>query len=510
MKLAASVFVGTIVCLVVASMAVAQSDAPASPAPDAPKEPTFEERLNFHQFGDDLFRTGEPSADDLRKLAAEHAIKRVVCLLDPAQVTDAEKQEAGSLGLEFQQVSIIKNPTDPREQQRVDLDAVRRLVKELAAEKSDGAVLVHCKTGHTRAGIVNFAYRVLVDNWDYAAALKEALARGLVPKEAPGIMVDLKLLGSGLDTLPDIPASDISDKDLLFPGEKVKVAGIELNVKKMGDGPPVYVVHGGPGETHTQLRPFLDPLAKDHTLIYYDQRGCGRSAKPQMSKLYTLEGLVGELDGLRQHFGHDRISIVAHSTGGAVAMMYALEHPEHVDKLVLVSVWASGEDFRQFAGLPQQTYVGKDREFVDAMEEKVRDEQGRLYNDAELRALVQVTAPYSFFGRPTPSFRRDWSRRADVSSLVLYSMARECFGTFDIRDKLSGLSSVPTLIVAGKMDIITPPSVQEGIARKIGTARFEVLDNCAHYPFVEQNDKFIDVVSTFLRGSAPAAPAASD
>ena len=96
------------------------------------------------------------------------------------------------------------------------------------------------------------------------------------------------------------------------------------------------VLHGGPGAHHDYLLPGFDSLATGRTLIYYDQRGGGRSPVPRDVPVGWREQ-VADLEALRQVWGLERLSIAGYSWGALLALLYATEHPGRVSRLALVS-----------------------------------------------------------------------------------------------------------------------------------------------------------------------------
>ena len=96
-------------------------------------------------------------------------------------------------------------------------------------------------------------------------------------------------------------------------------------MRRIGGGPPVVVLHGGPGAHHDYLLPGFDALADGRELIYYDQRGGGRSPVPRDVPVGWTEH-VADLEALRAQWGLDRLTIVGYSWGGLLALLYALEH----------------------------------------------------------------------------------------------------------------------------------------------------------------------------------------
>ncbi|MCA1199516.1 alpha/beta hydrolase [Sphingomonas sp. R647] len=114
--------------------------------------------------------------------------------------------------------------------------------------------------------------------------------------------------------------------------------GVELDVATAGDpaAPAIILLHGFP-ESHRTWRHQIPELAKTHFVIAPDQRGFARSSKPEGVENYTPDKPVGDLLALATHFGKDRFVLVGHDWGGAIAWMAALQHPDRVERLVIVN-----------------------------------------------------------------------------------------------------------------------------------------------------------------------------
>ncbi len=100
---------------------------------------------------------------------------------------------------------------------------------------------------------------------------------------------------------------------------------------EFGKGPPLVVLHGGPGADHTYFLPWLLPLARTHRLIFIDERGSGRSERLQDASKYTVEGNVEDIEAVRVALGLGKISLLGHSCGGVLAEAYALKYQEHFE-----------------------------------------------------------------------------------------------------------------------------------------------------------------------------------
>src|SRR5258708_546470 len=116
----------------------------------------------------------------------------------------------------------------------------------------------------------------------------------------------------------------------------VGLNGVHLYTRRVGDGPAVIVLHGGPGAHHDYLVPQSERLALGRTLLYYDERGGGRSPVSRETPVGWREH-VADLEALRQRWGLERVTLLGYSWGGLLAVLYALTHPDRVSRLALVS-----------------------------------------------------------------------------------------------------------------------------------------------------------------------------
>src|SRR3954468_8985305 len=108
---------------------------------------------------------------------------------------------------------------------------------------------------------------------------------------------------------------------------RIPVGNTSLYSREIGRGQPIIVLHGGPDFDHRYLLPDLDRLADAFRLIYYDQRGRGRSADEVLPDDVTLTSDVDDLDQVRQHFSLESAALLGHSWGAVLALEYALRHP---------------------------------------------------------------------------------------------------------------------------------------------------------------------------------------
>ncbi len=129
----------------------------------------------------------------------------------------------------------------------------------------------------------------------------------------------------------------------------IPVGGAELYVREVGKGPAIIVLHGGPDFDQSYLLPEMDRLSDSYRLIYYDQRGRGKSANNVRPEDVTLASDIADLEKVRQYFHLESVTLLGHSWGTVIALEYALKYPKRVSHLILMNPGpASREDYVQF------------------------------------------------------------------------------------------------------------------------------------------------------------------
>ena len=285
---------------------------------------------------------------------------------------------------------------------------------------------------------------------------------------------------------------------------RIPVQGASLYCREVGHGAPMIVLHGGPDFDISYLLPEMDRLSDKFHLIYYDQRGRGRSADSVKPEDVSLESEMADLDQVREHFHLDKVILLGHSWGTVLALEYALRHPEHVSRLVLMDpAPASVADMDRFR-----------KERVDRwpvlMELKKAIADTKAYNEADPEAVV---AYYRVHFKPA------FARSEDYEKLILRMQARfieqgregilksravegrlmsETWASpngYDLQPKLKGLN-MPTLVITGDHDFF--PFAAEDIAQAIPGAHLVTLKDCGHFPYLECPTRLREQIDAFF------------
>ena len=148
---------------------------------------------------------------------------------------------------------------------------------------------------------------------------------------------------------PPGSAAPLQTKRITTPREShIPVGGAELYSREVGQGTAIIVLHGGPDFDHSYLLPDLDRLSDSFRLIYYDQRGRGRSADGVQPEDITLASEIADLEKVRQYFHLDSVILLGHSWGTVLVLEYALQYPERVSRMLLVNpAPASTDDYKE-------------------------------------------------------------------------------------------------------------------------------------------------------------------
>src|SRR6058998_2594118 len=272
----------------------------------------------------------------------------------------------------------------------------------------------------------------------------------------------------------------------------VELDGVRLFTRRAGDGPPVVVLHGGPGAHHDYLLPQYDLLARGRTLLYYDQRGGGRSPVGRDTPVGWQEH-VADLEALRKHWAIDRLTLLGYSWGGLLAVLYALEHPDRVGQLALVAPAPLTARWR---------------------EEFERRLSARLADPRIVRARAELSAsglaqrdPEKYrrlaFALSVAGYFKDPSRVKEMTPFRVTARTQQAvwqsLGDYDLRDRVRKTfpkgKAPRALLVHGVFDPMPIESARE-TAALLDTGVIELATG--HAPHVEATEDFVRALDRFL------------
>jgi proline iminopeptidase len=281
------------------------------------------------------------------------------------------------------------------------------------------------------------------------------------------------------------PAHEENGQTFDGPGGK-----IYYEVSGSGSAAPLIVVNGGPGFDHTYLHiaSAWDALGKNRRVIFYDQRGDGRSSPLKPGQSCNLADQIADLEALRAHLGFEKWDMLGHSWGGYLSMAYSARHPERIAHLLIVDSAAprwSDTLFLFSQIFPEVTERRAGYAFADEMGDKaasdasIHDYLTMLFYSAEKRdAFVAQMGAGAY--------------RKEVFQAVISDLPR-----FDLNPELPKYK-FPVLVMTGRYDINVAPLVAYKIHQAISGSRFLVFERSGHLPFYEEPDAFVRAAEEFL------------
>ncbi|WP_456277542.1 alpha/beta fold hydrolase [Bacillus sp. AK128] len=268
----------------------------------------------------------------------------------------------------------------------------------------------------------------------------------------------------------------------------IEGVGWEKVGTKLVEKPVCFILHGGPGGTHLGFKPHFNELAKTAQLVYNDNRGSGLSNRgPQSS--YSLENNVEDIEALRQYLGLKKIYILGHSYGGMAALSYALKYQKNLHGLLLLTTSASFRFLEKAKAFIDQNGNGAQKEMAKVLWD------GAFSSEEHVKQYYEVMAPLYSQKAISPSTAPPLGHRS-------FEALNQGFGhflrTFDLTDQLSSIQ-IPTLVMAGRHDWITPICESEEIAKLIPSCQLKIFENSSHNVPIDEPELFFEIVTSFIK-----------
>jgi 2-hydroxymuconate-semialdehyde hydrolase len=266
-------------------------------------------------------------------------------------------------------------------------------------------------------------------------------------------------------------------------GREVVAAGIRTNYHDLGSGPPLVLLHGsGPGvSSWANWRMTLPYLAeRGFRVLAPDIVGFGYTELPDVA-VYDLPYWKAHLLGFLDALGLERVGLVGNSFGGALTLAFVAEHPERVDRFVLMG--SAGVRFEVTPALERvwgyESSIERMREVLDLMaydRSLVSDDLARLRYEAAMRPGILETYT-SIFGVD--------DKQAQLDALCTPEDA---------------IAALPheALVVHGRDDRILPVEVSYTLASLLDRSQLHVFGRCGHWTQIEHAERFNDLVAAFF------------
>ena len=289
-----------------------------------------------------------------------------------------------------------------------------------------------------------------------------------------------------------------------FTEQTIKIDGYNIHLEVKGEGDAIFFLPGGPRNSHDYMQGNFGHYYKTNKVVFFDWLGRGKSDNAKGVSEYSVEGDVLMIEKIRQYLKLEKISVVGHSYGTVPAQAYAIAYPSRVEKMVLINGFHSGamwqancDSYNHYA----KTHFPEKWKKVDSLralgylstDKPLQDVYGNFptkyiyYHNTSLKQNVPKTK------------HRGWA--GDVYAQIIGPD-----GDFDVsgsmiqQDYRRKLKDIPakTLIIAGRYDGVSTPEFAVQYKIFMPQARFEMFEQSAHNPYLEEPEKFYTLFDEFF------------
>lgn len=258
------------------------------------------------------------------------------------------------------------------------------------------------------------------------------------------------------------------------------VNGVNLHYEVTGQGQPLLLIMGlgGPGAAWDPE--FVRAMSQTHQVIIYDNRGTGRSDKPD--EPYSIAGFASDAAGLLDALNIPRAHVFGISMGGMIAQELAIHYPQRVASLVLGCTTPGG---KHAVAAPPESLKALQGRAGQTPEEAAREGWKLSFSDGfirEHRAELEAHLP-RMLAHVTPRFAYERHYQATMT-LRVYKQLKEI--------------TAPTLVVTGRDDVLIPAANSEILAREIPGAELVIFDNAGHGFVTSAREPLLKVLTEFL------------
>jgi proline iminopeptidase len=280
--------------------------------------------------------------------------------------------------------------------------------------------------------------------------------------------------------------------------EMLQVSDVhQIYVEQSGNpnGKPVIYLHGGPGAgTDEQCRRLFDPTV--YRIIIFDQRGCGKSLPKGCLENNTTWALINDMEHIRQHLAIDTWQVFGGSWGSTLALAYAINHPQMVAELVLRGIFLlRRKEILWFYQWGHVLFPDAFEEYIGFIPEEERNDVIHAYyqrltsDDDELR--IQAARIWGKWEGSMLSVLPDPAREEHFSSddfaeafarVECHYFEHRAFFPKDnyLLDNIDIIRHIPTVIVQGRYDVITPFEAAWDLHKAFPEAEFLVIPDAGH------------------------------
>lgn len=268
---------------------------------------------------------------------------------------------------------------------------------------------------------------------------------------------------------------------------------------------PLLILHGGPGGNVYNFERTIGPLLEAFaTVLYFEQRGCGRSAAPVTPDAYSWPLLISDLERLLQELHLFQVIPLGFSFGGELALEFALAHPERVTRLIVQApgvAMPGRTTATQLYGFEQVTFgmVRSRIHEILAGPESAEQKLAQVWGMAEPEDVDRFLFHQAHTARLN---RQMWRESGLVNTGLMAKGLQATDGRLPLIDRVKHLNA-ETLVLVGLYDRNSGVDANRDLSMRIPRARLVVFDESAHFPDMEEPRRYAGEVKAFVQSAEP-------
>jgi len=284
----------------------------------------------------------------------------------------------------------------------------------------------------------------------------------------------------------------------------IKINGIKHWCKiagKQHNTTPIIIIHGGPGGNNYTYERTIGPLLeKFATLIYYEQRGCGRSDGPEDNEAYSIPILISDLAELCNIFKLEKIIPLGFSFGGQLALEFTLTYPNLVEKIIVQAPSEFYDNDRNYSiqlfGFEHisEGKVKKKIKKIISSQKKIREKWLDVWNSVDTETVDKFLFHNKEFA---VEVRNIWRESKLLSSDLMFEALINKKNEIRLMERISQIKA-PTLIMTGLHDRNVGVDLNRDFASKIINSKLVIFEKSAHFPDIEEPEKYAKFIEEFI------------
>jgi proline iminopeptidase len=263
---------------------------------------------------------------------------------------------------------------------------------------------------------------------------------------------------------------------------------------------PLVIIHGGPGGNLYTFERTVGPLlAVKRSIVYYEQRGCGRTEKPNSDKDYSIKLLIEDFKEIKKWLATEKVDLLGFSFGGELALEISDALPEDIQYIVLSAPSLMNSEINkmvQITGFMSVAHKELYHEIQKIQKEALTMDE--IYNKVWSLVDTETVDLLLFENQENAKMNRKlWEESKLVNTGLMFKCLQEKPIEIPLVDRLKDIKQ-RTLIITGVFDRNTGIPVSKIIDREVPNNYWVLFERSAHFPDIEETSQFISTVIDFL------------